>query len=106
MFSSGGTIRILANGNGSRGIQTDGNMTITAGAGNTNIYVEANGGLCTDPADSVDPHRCMGIKVGQNLTITGGTIQVKATGNKARQIRVNGVHSNTGGNVDAIISQP
>lgn len=106
VFISGGTIRILANGNGSRGIQTDGNMTITADASNTNIYVEANGGLCTDPADSVDPHRCMGIKVGQNLTITGGTIQVKATGSKARSIRVNGVYSNTGGTVDAIISQP
>ena len=84
MFISGGNIRILANGNGSRGIQTDGNMTISADNGEPQIYIEANGAKCTNTADAVDPHRCMGIKVEKNLLVTGGTTTVTNTGKKAR----------------------
>ena len=98
---SGGNIRILANGNGSRGIQTDGNMTVSAADGETTIYIEANGARCTDINDSVDPHRCMGIKVEKNLTMMGGTTTVKNTGSKARGIKVNGTYTNKGGTVDA-----
>lgn len=103
MAISGGNIRILANGNGSRGIQTDGNLTISANDGATNIYIEANGERCTDPADSADPHRCMGIKVEQNLTVTGGTTTVTNEGKKARGIKVNGTYRKTGGTVNASV---
>lgn len=98
---SGGNIRILANGNGSRGIQTDGNMTVSAADGETTIYIEANGARCTDINDSVDPHRAMGIKVEKNLTMMGGTTTVKNTGSKARGIKVNGTYTYKGGTVDA-----
>lgn len=101
MTISGGNIRILANGNGSRGIQTDGNLTISADDGATNIYIEANGAKCQDPNDSTDPHRCMGIKVEKNLTVTGGTTTVTNEGKKARGIKVNDTYRKTGGTVTA-----
>ena len=106
VFISGGNIRILANGNGSRGIQTDGNMTISADAGETNIYIEANGAKCTDPADAVDPHRCMGIKVEKNLVVTGGTTAAHANGSKSRAIKVNGTYTKTGGTVIGAVILP
>ena len=103
VFISGGNIRILANGNGSRGIQTDGNMTISADDGELQIYIEANGAKCTNAADAVDPHRCMGIKVEKNLLVTGGTTTVINTGNKARGIKVNGTYTKRGGTVNAVV---
>lgn len=103
VFISGGNINIKANGNGSRGIQTDGNMTISAESGETNIYIEANGARCTAAEDAVDPHRCMGIKVEKNLTVTGGTTTVTNTGKKARGIKVNGTYAKSGGIVNATV---
>lgn len=103
VFISGGTINIKANGNGSRGIQTDGNMTISAESGATNIRIEANGARCTAAEDASDPHRCMGIKVEKNLTVTGGTTTVTNTGKKARGIKVNGTYTKRGGTVNATV---
>ncbi len=98
---SGGNISIKANGNGSRGIQTDGNMTIGDEDGTTIINIEANGARCTATEDASDPHRCMGIKVEKNLTVTGGTTTVTNTGKKARGIRVGGTYTRTGGTVNS-----
>ncbi len=103
VFISGGNINIKANGNGSRGIQTDGNMTISSESGTTNISIEANGARCTTAQDAVDPHRCMGIKVEKNLTVTGGTTTVTNTGKKARGIKVNGTYTKRGGTVNATV---
>ena len=103
---SGGNINIKANGNGSRGIQTDGNMTIGDEDGATNIYIEANGARCTAAKDADDPHRCMGIKVEKNLTVTGGTTTGIKTGKKARGIKVDGTYTKTGGTVNADVVAP
>lgn len=101
---SGGTIKIDANGNGSRGIQTDGSMTIGETDAKTNITINANGALCTNPDCEEDPHRCMGIKVDGNLTVTGGITTVTNTGKKSRGIKVGGTYSKTGGTVNATIT--
>jgi len=98
---SGGTISIDANGNGSRGIQTDGSMTITDGT----ITINAKGGLCTATACEDDPHRCMGIKIESNFTVSGGDTTVTNTGKKSRGIKVGGSYSKTGGTVNANITQ-
>lgn len=97
---SGGTINMTAQGNGSRGIQTDGNMAINDGT----ITIKAAGGLCTQPACSDDPHRCMGIKVDGNLKVTGGVTKVANSGNKARAIKC-GTYTKTGGTVQAVVTQ-
>ena len=101
---SGGTLTLTAQGNGSRGIQTDGDMTIGEAAGSTTLIdIKATGALCT-LNHSDDPHRCMGIKVDGNLIVTGGTTKVSNTGSKSRGIKVGGTYSNTGGTVKATIT--
>lgn len=100
---TGGTLNINANGNGSRGIQTDANMLIAATTATTLININANGGLCTLPECSDDPHRCMGIKVDGNLTVTGGTTNVTNKGTKSRAIKVAGIYTKTGGVVNGTI---
>lgn len=102
---SGGNINISAQGNGSRGIQTDGNMTISEAEGSTTLIdITAAGARCTLPECTEDPHRCMGIKVDGNLTVTGGTVHVANTGSKSRGIKVGGTYSKTGGTVNATIT--
>ena len=98
---TGGTFSINANSNGSRGIQTDGNMTISEDDATTTMTIAATGGLCTLDEDSDDPHRCMGIKVDGNLTINAGTVTVTNTGTKSRGIKVGGTYTLNGGTVSA-----
>ena len=93
---SGGTFNITASGNGSRGIQTDGDMVINENSNATNITIAATGNLCTNEDDADDPHRCMGIKVDGNLTITAGTVTVTNTGKKSRGIKVGGTYTVSG----------
>lgn len=110
---SGGTFVINANSNGSRGIQTDGDMTISEGDATTTMTITAAGGKCTSIEDKADPHKCMGIKVGDadnttggNLTISGGTITVYNTGAKAKGIKVTSTYTKTGGTVTAVVDMP
>ena len=98
---TGGTFSINANSNGSRGIQTDGSMTISEDDATTTITVNATGGLCTQEEDADDPHRCMGIKVDVDLTINAGTVTVTNTGTKSRGIKVGGTYTLNGGTVSA-----
>lgn len=100
---SGGTFIINAVSNGTRGMQTDANMTISETDGPTNITVYAKGTKCTLPVDSADPHNCMGIKVDGNLTVNGGTVTVYNTGKKAKGIKVAGTYTVNGGTVNAAI---
>ena len=104
---SGGEITINANGNGSRGIQTDLNMEISEADANvpTLITIVAAGARCTLDECSNDPHRCMGIKLDGNLTVTGGVTKVTNTGSKSRGIKVGGKYTKTGGVVEATITQ-
>lgn len=104
---SGGVITINANGNGSRGIQTDYNMEISEADASvpTAITIVAAGARCTLDECSDDPHRCMGIKVDGNLTVTGGVTKVSNTGSKSRGIKVGGKYTKTGGVVEATITQ-
>lgn len=103
---TGGTITINANGNGSRGIQTDASMLIADSDAPTAITITAAGGLCTQKECAEDPHRCMGIKVDGNLNVTGGTTKVSNTGKKSRAIKVGGTYSKSNAaTVDAVITQ-
>ena len=101
---SGGTININANGNGSRGIQTEKDMLIADTDAATNITISAAGGLCTQKECADDPHRCMGMKIDGKLTVNGGTTTVTNTGKKSRGIKV-GTYVKNGGTVNATITQ-
>lgn len=100
---SGGTFVLTASGNGSRGIQTDGNMIIGEEDETTTMTIAAKGGLCTNDDHSEDPHRCMGMKIDGDLTVNAGTITVTNTGSKSRGIKVGGTYTNNGGTVTANI---
>ncbi|MCF0197870.1 MAG: carbohydrate-binding domain-containing protein [Bacteroidaceae bacterium] len=99
---SGGTLHLVAKGNGTRGIQTDFNMVIGEEDGPTSITVSAEGGRCTLPECEADPHRCMGIKVDGILTMNAGTMTVTNSGPKSRGVKC-GMFVHNGGTYDATI---
>ena len=101
---SGGTIAINANAGGSRGIQSEGNMTISEISGDdnpTSITINVNGRRCTNP-EHTDDHRCIGMRIKNKLTVTDGKTIVKwpnATyAADTYQIRV-GAYEKTGGSL-------
>ncbi len=101
---SGGSFVITASGNGSRGMQTDGNMIIGEEDNATSITIAATGAPCTNEDHEDDPHRCMGMKIDGNLTVNAGTITVTNTGSKSRGIRC-GTYTKNGGTVSANIKK-
>jgi hypothetical protein len=97
---SGGTFKITASGNGSRGIQTDGSVIIGEEDNTTSITVAAKGGVCTNVDHEDDPHSCMGMKIDGNLTVNAGVITVTNTGTKSRGIKCT-TYTKNGGTVTA-----
>ena len=101
---SGGSFNINADANGSRGIQTDGDLTISEDDATTTMVIAATGGKCTVAADKDDPHKCWGIKVDGNMTVNGGTITVTKNGSTTKKgIKVGGTYTKKGGTVTAAI---
>lgn len=100
---SGGTFVINAVSNGTRGIQTDGDLIISEDNNPTSITINAKGAKCTLAEDVDDPHRCMGMKIDGNMTVNAGTINVYNTGSKSKGIKVVGVYTVKGGTVNASI---
>lgn len=97
---SGGNIDITAQGNGSRGVQTDGLVTINEDDNTTVINILATGARCTLDECSDDPHRCVGMKLDGGLLVQAGSLTVKATGSKSRSIQLpTGGYTKTGGTV-------
>lgn len=94
---------INAKGNGSRGIQTDGNLVIGQEDGMSSINITAAGGKCTLAECADDPHKCTGIKVDGNMTVKAGIIKVDNTGKKSKGIKVGGTYQKIGGTVDGIV---
>ncbi len=98
---SGGTINIKANANGSRGIQTNGNLTISESDATTAITITAAGGKCTLTECADDPHKSMGIKADGTLTLQAGTVLVYNTGKKSKAVKV-GAYTYTGGTINVV----
>ena len=102
---TGGTIVINAKSNGSRGIQTDGDMNISEADNTTVITIAATGGKCTVPEDSEDPHKCWGIKVDGDLTVNAGTLTVSKDGSTSKNGIRCGSYTKKGGTVKAQIKE-
>ena len=92
MIVTGGTFTLLASGDGSRGIQVTGNMTINEDDNKTLMQIRATGTTYEDPVTD-ESTRCMGIKVKGNLTIEAGTIQIANKGKFSYGIKVDGVYT-------------
>ena len=127
---NGGTLLLHAMANGSRGIQSDGTLTIAQAEGvTTDITIDAAGGKCTLSSDKEDPDKCMGINVegdinisagtlniaasgasanglkcDRNLTVSGGTITINATGNSSNGMKIENNVTFTGGSTKVVNS--
>lgn len=89
---SGGTFSIVANGDGSRGIQVAGNMLVNEDDNTTLMQIRATGTTYEDD-ETEEEDRCMGIKVKGNLTVNAGTIRVANTGKYSYGIKVDGTYT-------------
>lgn len=89
---SGGQFTIVAEGDGSRGIQVAGNMLVNEDNNTTLMQIRALGTTYEDEETEEDS-RCMGIKVKGNLTVNAGTIQVANKGKYSYGIKVDGVYT-------------
>ncbi len=90
VFINGGTLLLHATANGTRGIQADRDVTIAqAEDATTSITIYAEGAKCTVPEHvaAEDPDKCMGINVDHNITITGGTMKIYASGQSANGLK-------------------
>lgn len=88
VFINGGTLLLHATANGTRGIQAGGSLTITQAEGAlTDITIFAEGAKCTVEEDHEDPDKCMGINVDRDVTISGGTIHITASGQSANGLK-------------------
>ena len=98
----GGTINITASGNGTRGIQSGGDIIIgVSDAGMTNpiITILATGTKCANEEHDDDPHKCTGIKGDKDMRVYSGVVKVNATGKSGRSIKVDGDFNKYGGAV-------
>lgn len=85
---NGGTLLLHATANGSRGIQSDGTLTIAQAEGvTTDITIDAAGGKCTLSSDKEDPDKCMGINVEGDINISAGTLNITASGASANGLK-------------------
>ena len=85
---NGGTLLLHATANGSRGIQSDGTLTIAQAEGvTTDITIDAAGGKCTLSSDKDDPDKCMGINVEGDINISAGTLNITASGASANGLK-------------------
>lgn len=85
----GGTVTVVvaSTADGSRGIASDGNITIGNGKANAPVVdVTVSAGVFTDP-DTDEDNRATGIKADNTLLIAGGVTTVAANGTKSRGVR-------------------
>ena len=80
------TVAITSTALGSRGLDSDGNITIGSSSTEPTIDVTVAAGTYTDTSTS-EEDRATGIKAELTLTIAGGTTTVAATGEKSRGVR-------------------
>lgn len=102
---TGGTLVLNANARGSRGIQADGDLSISQAEGSTtSITINATARKCSIEEHEDDPDKCMGINMDGNIDISGGTINIIASGVSANAIKTDGNLTVTGGNIDILAS--
>jgi hypothetical protein len=99
-----GTLQLDAIARGSRGIQTDGSITINQDEdATTSITITAQGAKCNLEEDEDDPHKCMGINVDGDINISGGTINITASGTSSNGMKADKNITVSGGNIDITV---
>lgn len=93
---SGGEMTIFAKGDGGKGLNTDGNINITAGK----VHIVTTGGRYEYDAETdTKPH---GIKSDGDITLAGGEVRVAVESKKATSIKTDWKIFTNGANVMAV----
>ena len=82
---SGGTINATTSGEGSKGLKSDADITITSGT----ITVTTTGSSIID-YDEKDAKGCSGLNADGNINISGGTLTLKSSGTGGKCIKADG----------------
>lgn len=95
---TGGTLNIVASGDGSKGISTGNDFNVNEDTGVTSINIQATGGEYEyeDPILGTETSKCMGIRVHGAMSISAGTITVTNTGYKSKGIKIAKGYTKTG----------
>lgn len=102
MTISGGSISVTGTGDGVKGIKTGGSLLVDQSSGNTtSITINVTG--TTYHKDEVDESKTRGIKVDGDFTFDGGTINVSATGKKAKPVSVDGTYYYKSGTINCAV---
>jgi len=98
----GGVINMEINADGAKGINCDSLVYITGGR--TTIINTGTSRLETDSLGNLVSTGAAGVKADWNLNMTGGTLNIKSTGNDAKGINVAQPFTFTGGTLNVVVT--
>ncbi|MBQ1611303.1 MAG: carbohydrate-binding domain-containing protein, partial [Muribaculaceae bacterium] len=95
VWIDGGVINIETTASGAKGINCEANVAIAGGR----TTIIGSGGVTVEQGDTTS---CAGVKCDSTLTMTGGTLNIKMTGEGAKGINVNGNFAFDGGELNIV----
>lgn len=98
----GGVINMEIAADGAKGINCDSLVYITGGR--TTIINTGTTKLETDTVGNIESTGCAGVKANYNMTMTGGMLNIKCTGNDAKGINVAQPLLFTGGELNVVVT--
>jgi len=98
----GGVINMEIAADGAKGINCDSLVYITGGR--TTIINTGTTKLETDTVGNIESTGCAGVKSDYNMTMTGGMLNIKCTGNDAKGINVAQPLLFTGGELNIVVT--
>ncbi|MBR4937156.1 MAG: carbohydrate-binding domain-containing protein [Bacteroidaceae bacterium] len=103
MTITGGTITASVSGLGTKGISTGTDLVISQTGTTPTLVRMSVTGTTYMPGDADLESKCRGIKVKGNFTFNGGTIDIAATGVKAKAISVDGSYTYVSGSINCAV---
>ena len=102
VYIKGGVINMEIAADGAKGINCDSLVTIAGGR--TTIINTGTSRLETDSLGNTVSTGAAGVKTDYNLTMTGGTLNIKCTGNDAKGVNVAQPFLFTGGELNVVLT--
>jgi len=102
VYIKGGVINMEISGAGAKGINCDSLINITGGR--TTIINTGATKFETDSLGVMDTTTCAGVKSDYNMTMSGGTLNIKCTGDDAKGINVAQPFDFSGGELNVVVT--
>lgn len=101
IFIDGGVLNLTVTGDGYKGLNSD--MDVEVKGGRTTVITSGDSRITEQTLETVaDTSSCAGIKADGLVTISGGTINIKSTGEGGKGINSVGNITITGGNINVV----